>query len=278
MMAAGRPSTKTNISQHTLWTALSGENPLLPVPPTPIAHAVLDSRDVTPGDLFVALAGASTDGHNFIGAALANGAQAVIAEERGLGAAKQAGAAIVDCTRGRWALTAQLPAGYRPEQPIVYLVDDSIVGTPTGRGIPACAPGPPGPARDRRYRQRGQNQHQRVDSQCAPPAVPDSGQPGQSEQRAGVAPDVAEPGAFDRSGCVRDGDVRSGGDRAALRSGSTPSGDCDHGRASALEPSGHHRAHRPGQGRTGAGVAASQCGRRGHSQLGRCRACRPWPN
>ena len=127
MMATGRPSTRTNINQHTLWTALSGENPLLPVPATPIAHAVLDSRDVTPGDLFVALAGASTDGHNFIGAALANGAQAVIAEERGRAAAKQAGAALVDCTRGRWALTAQLPADYRPEQPIVYLVDDSTL-------------------------------------------------------------------------------------------------------------------------------------------------------
>ena len=125
-MAVERPRTATCITQHTLWTATSGENPPLAVPPTPIPHAVLDSRDVTAGDLFVALAGQSTDGHNYIGAALANGAQAVIAEERGRASARQAGAAIVDCTRGRWALTASLPAGYYPGQPLAYIVDDSI--------------------------------------------------------------------------------------------------------------------------------------------------------
>ena len=57
--------------------------------------------------------------------ALANGAGAVIVEERGRAAAQQAGAAVVDCTRGRWSLTAKLPEGYRSEQPIAYVVDDS---------------------------------------------------------------------------------------------------------------------------------------------------------
>ena len=124
-MASGRPYPEIRITQHTLWTALTGEIPPLAVPATPLAHATLDSRDVQPGDLFVAFVGQHTDGHNFLASALANGAQAVITEERGRIAAREAGAALIDCTRGRWALTAQLPAGFRREQPVAYLVDDS---------------------------------------------------------------------------------------------------------------------------------------------------------
>ncbi len=126
-MAASGPVVATHITQHTLWTALSGEIPPLKLRATPIANAVLDSRDARPGDLFVALVGQNTDGHTFIPAALANGAAAAIAEERGRAAAVQAGAAVVDCTRGRWSLTAALPDGYRGEQPLVYLVDDSTL-------------------------------------------------------------------------------------------------------------------------------------------------------
>jgi UDP-N-acetylmuramoyl-tripeptide--D-alanyl-D-alanine ligase len=124
-VAANRPVVATQITQHTLWTALSGEVPPLAVPAAPVARAVIDSRDVAPGDLFVALVGQSTDGHHYLPIALANGARAIIAEERGRAAAQQAGAAIIDCTRGRWSLTAKLPDHYRSEQPIVYLVDDS---------------------------------------------------------------------------------------------------------------------------------------------------------
>jgi UDP-N-acetylmuramoyl-tripeptide--D-alanyl-D-alanine ligase len=97
----------------------------LALAPVPLPAAAVDSRDVRAGDLFVALKGTVTDGHDYIAAALANGAQAVIAEVRGQGAARAAGAAIVDCTRGRWALNASLPAGYQAGQPIIYLVDDS---------------------------------------------------------------------------------------------------------------------------------------------------------
>jgi UDP-N-acetylmuramoyl-tripeptide--D-alanyl-D-alanine ligase len=75
----------------------------------------------------VALAGQKTDGHAYLATAFANGAIAAIAEERGRTAAVQAGAAVVDCTRGRWSLTAKLPDGYRGEQPLVYLVDDSTL-------------------------------------------------------------------------------------------------------------------------------------------------------
>ena len=40
----------------------------------------MDSRDVRPGDLFVALRGETTDGHNYIAKAIANGAAAVVTE------------------------------------------------------------------------------------------------------------------------------------------------------------------------------------------------------
>ncbi|MBK8047383.1 MAG: UDP-N-acetylmuramoyl-tripeptide--D-alanyl-D-alanine ligase [Anaerolineales bacterium] len=123
-MASGRPTTETCITQHTLWTALTGEMPPLVLPATPIAHATLDSRDAGHGDLFVALAGASNDGHNFIRAALDNGALTVIAEERGRSEAQKA-SAVVDCTRGRWAIRASLPATYYPTQAITYIVDKS---------------------------------------------------------------------------------------------------------------------------------------------------------
>lgn len=126
MVAAGRPYTTTRLTQHTLWTALTGEIPPLALPALPIAHAAIDSRDVTPGDLFVALAGTATDGHKYIAAAVEAGAQAVIAEERGRAAALAHNAALVDCTRGRWSLHATLPEGYRAGQPVAYIVDDSI--------------------------------------------------------------------------------------------------------------------------------------------------------
>ena len=50
------------------------------VPDVEIRSAVVDSRLVTPGALFVALAGERCDGHEFIGEAIERGAVAVIAE------------------------------------------------------------------------------------------------------------------------------------------------------------------------------------------------------
>lgn len=120
-----RPYPSTSITQHTLWTALTGDVPPLALPPTPILHAALDSRDVRSGDLFIALAGSRTDGHAYIEAALQQGAQAVIAEPRGREAG-QRGGVVIDCTRARRTLQAQLPESYQPGAPIVYIVDDSV--------------------------------------------------------------------------------------------------------------------------------------------------------
>src|SRR4051812_35459748 len=44
----------------------------------PFAHVRYDSRQVEPGDLFVALPGERTDGHNFLGDAIGRGAAGLI--------------------------------------------------------------------------------------------------------------------------------------------------------------------------------------------------------
>jgi UDP-N-acetylmuramoyl-tripeptide--D-alanyl-D-alanine ligase len=61
--------------------ALSGYRPPEAQKQT-ISEVVIDSRETTPGSLFVALAGEHQDGHDFIADAVARGAIAVLAEER----------------------------------------------------------------------------------------------------------------------------------------------------------------------------------------------------
>ncbi len=121
-----RPIVATQSTQHTLWQALTGQTPPLALPPTAIAHVVLDSRDVQPGDLFVAFVGEKADGHSYVGTALSRGAQAVICEERGRQQAIAQGAQIVDCTAGRWEMQATLPVDVSG-CPLVYIVDSTLV-------------------------------------------------------------------------------------------------------------------------------------------------------
>src|SRR4029079_6789260 len=76
-----------------LWTSAeiadaTGGNPRGPLPcagatargPFQVAGVETDSREVRPGDLFVALKGESTDGHRFLDKAFANGAAAALVE------------------------------------------------------------------------------------------------------------------------------------------------------------------------------------------------------
>ena len=51
---------------------------LSPIPTLDISGIVYDSRQAKPGDLFVALQGMNVDGHDFIPAAVDNGAAAVV--------------------------------------------------------------------------------------------------------------------------------------------------------------------------------------------------------
>jgi len=94
----GGPTVDSQITLHTMWQALCGSLPPMELVARPLPHATLDSREIQPGDLFIAQAGQVTDGHRFIGAALERGAGAVLCEPRGLEAVRTAGATIVDCT------------------------------------------------------------------------------------------------------------------------------------------------------------------------------------
>ena len=191
------PVVPTRITQHTLWQALTGELPPMALPAIPLGRGVLDSRDVEPGDLFVALVGQNNDGHDYIAPALAAGANAVICEQRGLEPALQAGAVAVDCTQGRWSLRAKLPTAPRTQTPIAYIVDDAEVGLQHVGGFQRLHRTRPQLARDRHYGQRGQDEHQRADDCRAQPALPHALESGQPEQRAGPAADAAgaKPGS-----------------------------------------------------------------------------------
>lgn len=123
------PIVETAITQHTLWQALTGATPPLSLPASPIAQATLDSREVSEGALFVAVAGQQTDGHNYIGSVLANGASTIVCEARGLAAIDEGQALIVNCTTQARAIpdlntsrSDQSPA----QRTIVYVVDDSV--------------------------------------------------------------------------------------------------------------------------------------------------------
>jgi UDP-N-acetylmuramoyl-tripeptide--D-alanyl-D-alanine ligase len=118
-----RPVIATQITLHTLWQALTGAMPPLQLAARPIPHAVIDSRDANPGDLFVTFVGQHADGHDYIGAALARGAGAVICEERGRAQAQAGGAIIVDCTTGR---STGLPDQFSSEAPLAFIVDNSL--------------------------------------------------------------------------------------------------------------------------------------------------------
>jgi UDP-N-acetylmuramoyl-L-alanyl-D-glutamate--2,6-diaminopimelate ligase len=58
-----------------------------PCPDVPISGIALDSRNVKPGNLFVALTGGNVDGHQFIGDAVRRGASAVIGSRQLSGSA-----------------------------------------------------------------------------------------------------------------------------------------------------------------------------------------------
>jgi UDP-N-acetylmuramoyl-tripeptide--D-alanyl-D-alanine ligase len=124
-----RPSVETAITQHTLWQAITGETPPLALPAAPVGIAVIDSRDVAPGALFIAFAGQQTDGHRYIGDALAAGAGTIICEEQGLTLLNQTDALVVNCTsRSRSVPTLETyPRNdVLAQRPIAYVVDRSV--------------------------------------------------------------------------------------------------------------------------------------------------------
>ncbi len=105
----------------------------------PVSGVTVDSRLVRPGNLFVALPGERTDGHRYIGAAVALGAAALLVSELTDGdaeLARGAASAIVvpDTLLGLHALAA---AWRRRFSPLVVGVTGSIAKTSTKEAIAA---------------------------------------------------------------------------------------------------------------------------------------------
>jgi UDP-N-acetylmuramoyl-tripeptide--D-alanyl-D-alanine ligase len=91
--------------------------------------ATLDSREVSDGVLFIAVVGQQSDGHQYIASALANGASAIICEERGLAELSQTSVLVVRCTTAGRAipdLDTHSPDPSLAQRPIVYVVDESV--------------------------------------------------------------------------------------------------------------------------------------------------------
>lgn len=120
---AERPVVETVITQHTIWQALTGSVPPLALPAAPVSPALLDSRDARSGALFVAFAGEQTDGHRYVGQAIANGAAVVICEKRGLEHLGENDAQVIDCTDSRFTLESSFRADDRA---LVYVVESSL--------------------------------------------------------------------------------------------------------------------------------------------------------
>ena len=101
----------------------------------PIRGGAVDSREVTPGRLFVALPGERTDGHRFLGEAVARGAAALIVTREPEGVMAAADVTIVRVPDGLAALGA-VAAGWRTRfSPLVAGVTGSIAKTSTKEAV-----------------------------------------------------------------------------------------------------------------------------------------------
>ena len=101
----------------------------------PIRGAAVDSRRVVAGNLFVALPGERTDGHEHLAEAVANGAAAVLVGRPGLPAEALGGVSVIRVTRPVEALGA-IAAGWRSRfDPITVGITGSIAKTSTKEAI-----------------------------------------------------------------------------------------------------------------------------------------------
>ncbi|HEU0236540.1 MAG TPA: UDP-N-acetylmuramoyl-tripeptide--D-alanyl-D-alanine ligase [Candidatus Limnocylindrales bacterium] len=102
-----------------------------------IRGGAVDSRDVAPGQLFVALPGEHTDGHRFLGEAVARGAAALLVTREPDGLDEQADVTVVRVPDGLAALWA-VGAGWRARfTPLVVGVTGSIAKTSTKEAVAA---------------------------------------------------------------------------------------------------------------------------------------------
>ena len=95
------------------------------VPDIRVKNLQYDSRTVQPEDIFIALVGTNTDGHNYIESAVANGAVAVIAQEAPAGIAAHTPVLVVQDTREVISLLAELLHDF-PDRKLKFL---GVTGT-----------------------------------------------------------------------------------------------------------------------------------------------------
>ena len=127
--SAGGGSPATALTADDL-ARLSGGR-LLRRSDRPIRGGAVDSREVTPGRLFVALPGERTDGHRFLGEAVAHGAGALLVSREPEGIDATADVTVVRVPDGLAALEA-VAAGWRARfTPLVVGVTGSIAKTST---------------------------------------------------------------------------------------------------------------------------------------------------
>jgi len=98
----------------TLADALEALTNIRPAANQIITEAAVDSRQVIPGSLFVALPGERTDGHDFIGVAFQKGASFALIQRD------------VDASLRTLDLRSPLPAGFNFEPPLCLRVDNSL--------------------------------------------------------------------------------------------------------------------------------------------------------
>ncbi len=101
----------------------------------PSRGAAVDSRRVVPGNLFVALPGERTDGHEHLAEAVANGAAAVLVSRPGLPAGDLASTSVIRVGRPLDALGA-IAAGWRSRfDPLTVGITGSIAKTSTKEAV-----------------------------------------------------------------------------------------------------------------------------------------------
>ncbi|MDA1010753.1 MAG: UDP-N-acetylmuramoyl-tripeptide--D-alanyl-D-alanine ligase, partial [Chloroflexi bacterium] len=108
-----------------------------PVPTAPgleFQRAIIDSRQATAGDLFVALPGAHADGHDFAAAAAAAGAQAILASRP----VEDIGTAPVILVDDTLAALQELAAAWRAALPVEVVGITGSVGKTTTKAITAA--------------------------------------------------------------------------------------------------------------------------------------------
>ncbi len=103
----------------------------------PIRGAAVDSRVVTPGQLFVALPGERTDGHDHLPQAIARGAAAVLVTRPPLDPAALGDVTVVRVADGQVALGAVAAGWRRRFTPLVVGITGSIAKTSTKEAVAA---------------------------------------------------------------------------------------------------------------------------------------------